>query len=105
MKENVSIYKFRDTMVKYGFSYHGANALYEYLEQFEEDTGHELEFDPVSLNCDFTEYESEEELLSQYNNCETLEDIEYNTSLIRFKKEDYLSNKVVVQERFIIRNF
>ena len=105
MKENVSIYKFRDTMVKYGFSYHGAIALYEYLEQYEEETEHELEFDAVAFNCDFTEYENEEELLSEYDNCNTLEDIEDNTTLIRFKKEDHFSDKVVVEERFIIQNF
>ena len=108
MKTNVNSYQFRDTMVKYGFSYEGANALFDYLEQYEEDTGEELDFDPIALNCDFVEYESEKELLSQYNNCNTLEDIEDNTTLIKFTYHNYdIKNNLKEEkvERYIIQNF
>jgi hypothetical protein len=40
-----------------GWSYDGAHALAEYLEQLEEDTGQEMEFDFVAIRCDFAEYE------------------------------------------------
>jgi len=107
MKTNINSYEFRDAMVKLGFSYHGATALFDYLEQYEEDTGEQLDFDPIAFNCDYTEYESEKELLSQYDSCDTLEDIEDNTTLIKFKKEDYFSKSpdILIEERYIIKNF
>ena len=43
-----------------GWSYAGARALVEYLENLERDTG-EIEFDRVALRCDFSEYESARE--------------------------------------------
>ena len=40
------------------WSYAGARALAEYLEEMEESTGEEMEFDRVAIRCDFSEYES-----------------------------------------------
>lgn len=40
------------------WSYDGAYALIEYLEQLEEDMGAEIEFDAVAIRCDYSEYES-----------------------------------------------
>ena len=40
------------------WSHAGARALIEYLEQIEEDTGTEIEFDAVAIRCDYSEYES-----------------------------------------------
>lgn len=39
-----------------GWSYQGATALVEYLEDYEASIGEEIEFDAVSLRCDFSEY-------------------------------------------------
>ena len=36
----------------------GAFALAEYLEQYEEETGEEMDFDHIAIRCDFSEYES-----------------------------------------------
>ena len=41
-----------------GWSWNGAKALVEYLEKLEADMGEEIEFDRVSLRCDFSEHES-----------------------------------------------
>ena len=108
MKRYVSKYEFRDTMVKFGFSYEGAKALFDYLEEYEEEGGKELEFDAVALGCDFMEYESKNELLEQYDNCNTLEDIEENTTLIRFNytKYDYKKElKPEITKWYIIQCF
>ena len=43
------------------WSYNGAQALAEYLEQYEEDCGRELELDIVALRCEFTECDNLEE--------------------------------------------
>jgi hypothetical protein len=40
------------------FSNAGAYALVEHLEQLEEDTGEEIEFDHVAIRCDYSEHES-----------------------------------------------
>lgn len=40
------------------WSHAGAYALVEYLEELEEDCGEVIEFCPVSLRCDYSQYES-----------------------------------------------
>jgi hypothetical protein len=40
------------------WSWNGARALAEYLEQLEEDTGEEIELDVCAIRCDFSEYDS-----------------------------------------------
>jgi hypothetical protein len=40
------------------FSRLGAYALVEYLEELEDSTGEEMEFDPVAIRCDFSEHDS-----------------------------------------------
>ena len=37
------------------FSYEGLSVLYDYLLQFEVDTGEELELDVIALCCDYSE--------------------------------------------------
>jgi len=49
-----------------GFSYDGALALAEYLEELEEDMGDSIEFDRVAIRCDFSEYESLQEWAQDY---------------------------------------
>lgn len=44
----------------------GAYVLIEYLEEFEESTGVEIELDVVAIRCDFAEYKSLVEWASGY---------------------------------------
>jgi hypothetical protein len=44
----------------------GAFALAEYLEELEESTGEEMEFDHVAIRCDFSEYASLEDWAVDY---------------------------------------
>jgi len=48
------------------WSWNGAKALAEYLEEYEESTGEEMEFDAVAIRCDFSEYGSLEAWASDY---------------------------------------
>lgn len=48
------------------FSRAGRRALYEYLTNYEEDTGEELELDPIAVCCDYSEYKSAYEAMEQY---------------------------------------
>ena len=92
MKDTVTEYQFIDTMAQkqHGFSYEGAKALFEYFENLEQDTGEELEFDPVAIRCDFDEYESLEDVKENYQDIETLEDLRDRTIVIEIPNSDRL---------------
>lgn len=48
------------------WSYNGAQALFEYLEQLSEDIGEDIELDRVALRCDYSQYSSAWEAMDQY---------------------------------------
>ena len=48
------------------FSYKGKRALFDYLEQYEDDTGEEIELDVIGLCCDYSE-ETPEEIAQSYD--------------------------------------
>jgi len=74
-------------------SYEGAKALFQYLEELEEDCGTEIEFDRVAIRCDFSEYDNLEEVTSEYDSIETLEDLRDNTTVIEIPN----SEKLIIQ--------
>lgn len=88
MKQTVNVHDFRKAFFDYergdNFSYEGMAALFDYLEQLEEDTGEEMEIDVISLCCDFTEWDSLEEFNEYYGgkSCETLEEVAELTRVI-----------------------
>ncbi|HUX92461.1 MAG TPA: hypothetical protein VMV36_01550 [Ignavibacteriaceae bacterium] len=98
MKKSINKSEFRSEFTNYNrsknFSYEGLGALFDFLEELEESTGTDQELDVIALCCDFTEYENLEELQQNYNDIETLEDLENNTTVIK-----------VDDERFIIQNY
>lgn len=75
------------------FSYNGKQALFDYLRKLEEDTDEDIEFDPNAICCDYTEYENLEECKKDYNDIETIEELEDNT------------NFIPVGDGFIIQNY
>lgn len=61
MKETLTTYEVANRLFcdkDAGWSYEGAKALAEHLEQLEEDCGEEMEFDQVAIRCDYAEYPS-----------------------------------------------
>jgi hypothetical protein len=48
------------------WSWNGAKALAEYLEDYEESTGEELELDVCAIRCDFSEFSSLEAWAADY---------------------------------------
>ena len=90
MKDTINIYHFSDAMIEHGFSYEGAKALFEYFEQYEQDTGEEMEFDPIAFRCSFDEYENLQEIKKNYKNIETLEDLQNHTTVIEIPDSDRL---------------
>lgn len=70
MKTTVSVYDFRDSFRRCGrenqFSYEGLQVLFDYLEEYEEGTGEEIELDVIALCCEFAE-STYEELAEAYD--------------------------------------
>lgn len=62
MKTTVNAYQFINEMTGHGFTRSGASALFDYLEQYEEETGQEIDFDPIAFRCEFTEYKDLQEI-------------------------------------------
>jgi hypothetical protein len=61
MKMTLSTYQIADALKNdtcARWSYSGSLALAEYLEEYEESTGEELELDVCAIRCDFSEYPS-----------------------------------------------
>ena len=104
MYTQLSKNEFIDTFIssntyKNNFSFEGLNALFDYLEEWEQEMGEDVEFDMVGICCDYSEYENEKELKQNYLPM-TKEQIEENAYVIlEFKKlgNDYNS--------YIVGNF
>ena len=97
MKSNVNFSDFVDSFsetYKNNFSYEGKKALYDYLIDFEDGTGEELELDPIAFCCEFTEYDNLEELQASYPDIETMEDLEDHTTVIMIPDTE----KFIIQE-------
>ena len=86
MKENVNFGRFVDAfrIRKENFSHKGLRALFDYLEQCEEDTGEEMELDVIGLCCEYAEYESLEDIQKDYSEVKDLDDLRDNTIVIEF---------------------
>ena len=74
-------------------SYDGARALFEYIEEYEDQTGEDTELDVVAIRCEWTEYENIEEVSKDYD-IDNLDDLRDNTSVIEVPNSD----KLIVQE-------
>ena len=87
VKDTVHEYEFIHEMSKsrYGFSNLGAAALFDFLSELETDSGHELEFDPIAISCDFIEYRDFDELKKDYSSIETIDQLINETTVIQFK--------------------
>ena len=48
------------------FSYEGLKALFEHFEQYEEDTGEEMELDVIAICCDFSEHATATEAATEH---------------------------------------
>ena len=63
MKQTINEYEFRNAFQNIrpdNFSYEGLNILFNTLEQYEVDTGEEVELDVIAFCCDYSEMDGEE---------------------------------------------
>lgn len=80
MKQTVNLSQFRDAFNRMDrgnqFSYEALEILFNGLEEFEEDTGEEMELDVIELCCDFSEMTARQIQDTYPTLCEELEDDE-----------------------------
>ena len=72
------------------YSYEGKKALFEYLENYEEETDEEIELDIIALCCDYTEYENLAEIQNNYSDIKDLDDLKDHTQVIEIEGTDRL---------------
>ena len=88
MHVTINSFDFINAFEDYGrenqFSRAALFALFDYLEELEQDIGEDMELDVIGICCDYTEYESLEEFQEQCNDSyKSIEDIEDETTVIR----------------------
>jgi len=81
--------RFLDIMPE-NFSYEGLEALFDYFEEYEKGIRQEIDFDPITFCFDFTEYKNLKELQSDYDNIESMEDLEDKTTVIMIDDESFI---------------
>ena len=76
----------------HNFSRIGLKSLFEYLEQYEEDTGEEIEYDPIALCCEYSEYKDLDEFHTEYDKEEypDLDEIRDWTQVIELGNESFI---------------
>jgi hypothetical protein len=81
----------QDETIRDSFSYSGAVQLYYYLTDFGS-MFEPVEFDPIALRCDFTDYESMEELMRDFPEISSFRELEHKTIAIKHKEGVLIQN-------------
>ncbi len=111
MKNTITFSQFCDQWPesrKNSFTYEGMRALFDYLEEYENDTGEELEYDPVAIDCDFVEYDTATEAAENYteftdDNDEEETEEEKEDRAIEFLRDN--TQLIIFNSGVIIQNF
>ena len=95
------------------FSREALEALFEYIENYEEDTGIRVELDVIGLCCEFTEYSTAVEVASDYGftselEAEDYEDVESYEDAKEEEALDWLQDRTIAisfDGGLIVQNF
>ena len=98
MKQSITRFEFVDWFLyavpkyQFNFSREGLDSLFDYFEQLEEDMGKEIDFDPIAICCEYSEYENLNEIKENYSSVEinNIDDLRYHTSVIEIENTDRL---------------
>lgn len=67
------------------FTYDGAKALMDYLEELAGDTGEPMEYDPIAFCCEYQQFDDIEDYVAQYSDViENLDQLREKTQVIEF---------------------
>jgi len=96
MKQSVSFNDFIDAFKRFdrydGFGYSALRVIFDYLEEYEESTGEELELDVVAICCDF----NVDTPLSIAENYGIEVDINENNDEITQQVKDFLESATIM---------
>lgn len=108
MKTTVSLYEFRNAFNAIrpdNFSYDGLGVLFEYLEQYEQGMGEEIELDVIAICCDFSE-DTWESIASDYRiDLSEFDDDDEKEEAVREYLEDNGALVGEVSGGFVYRSF
>jgi len=92
-KTNITFSEFYDGFShrRDNFSYDGLRTLYDFFNEEDEISEKETEFDPISICCDWTEWEDLDELRGNYEEIETMEDVEDRTFVLKIDDKRFLT--------------
>ena len=80
------------------FTYEGLIALYDYLEDYEDSTGEQIELDVIAFCCEYNEYEDLAEFQEDYGEeYQSIEDIEYQTVVIKSDTTNPKDTSFIIQ--------
>lgn len=103
MKVTVNFEDFRDAFISFGkgneFTYEGLKMLFDYLEEYEEETNEEMELDVIAICSEFVEEDVEDVAhdydidISECKNDDEVKEVvkdylEYNTLVIGFSTKN-----------------
>ncbi len=96
MKQSITFSQFCDAFRDMGrneqFSYEAKRVLFDYLEQYTEETGEEVELDVIALCCEYSE-DDFEDIAANYNiDLSDIEDEDDKVDAVR----DYLAENTSV---------
>lgn len=84
IKQSSDLFHDLKKMGRDNFTYEGAKALMEFIEETAQDTGEPIEYDPIAFCCDFAEYVDIEEYNKDGFEYEDIESLQKDTNVIEF---------------------
>jgi hypothetical protein len=104
INENDFIQAFKNMGRDENFSYEGLKELFRYYEVIEDCSGKQMELDVIAICCDWTEYESEYELVNDYDMSIKggLDAILEETTVIKFTGEGNIGGNFT---HYLVMNF
>jgi hypothetical protein len=95
MKTTIDFYEFGlwfERHRPHNFSRVGLQGLFDYLEEYEDSTGESIEFDPIALCVEYTEYQDLDEFHQSYDKEEypDLEEIRDYTEVIELGNKSFI---------------
>ena len=101
MKQNINLYAFRDAFERMDCANNfpgGLSVLFDYLEEYEESTGEEIELDVIGLCCDFCQlsYADIERDYCIEIDCSDCTDDDERAELRKEEVTEYLNENTIV---------
>ena len=94
MKQSITFCQFTDSFRDHGrdnFSYDGMKALYDWIEDMDDQCETETELDVIALCCEFTEYSDLAEFQADYSNdYDSIDAIQDRTIVIPVSAESFI---------------